>query len=108
MDSQGKEGAMNIRIEISIEQGESKLKKEYVMPLEDDSPKKSKEVDGVASDKRYVDIKFLVTYTGFKTPTIRDWIRSKRIPFLKVGKLIRFDLHQIDEWLKEKNKKERN
>jgi excisionase family DNA binding protein len=99
---------MNIKIELLIQQGEMELKREFVMPLENDLPKQVVQVDKVIPDRRYVDIKFLSTYVGIKEPTIRDWIRSKRIPFLKVGKVIRFDLCQIDEWLQGKIQKDGN
>ena len=51
---------------------------------------------------RYVDIKFLARYIGFKESTIRDWVRFGKIPFLRIGKGIRFDLRRIDAWLEEK------
>ena len=54
------------------------------------------------SKKRYVDIRFLTQYLSIKEPTIRDWIRFKKIPFFRIGKCIRFDLTKIDDWLKEK------
>ena len=53
-------------------------------------------------ERRYVDIKCLSAYIGFKEPTIRDWIRFKKIPYLKIGKGIRFDLIKIEEWLGKK------
>ena len=97
---------MNIKIELLIQQGEMELKREFVMPVENDSPKPIVQADKVIPDRRYVDIKSLCTYVGLKEPTIRDWIQSRRIPFLKVGKAIRFDLCQIDEWLKGKIQKD--
>ena len=54
------------------------------------------------SKKRYVDIRFLVQYLSIKEPTIRDWIRLRKIPFFRIGKCIRFDLTKIHDWLREK------
>ena len=56
----------------------------------------------IVVERRYVDIKYLSTYIGFKEPTIRDWIRFRKIPYLKVSKGIRFDLQRIDQWLEQK------
>jgi excisionase family DNA binding protein len=33
--------------------------------------------------------------------TIRNWTSAKRIPYHKVGALVRFNLKEIDQWLKE-------
>ena len=32
---------------------------------------------------------------------IRRLVQERRIPYIKVGRLIRFDLAEIDEWLNE-------
>jgi len=56
----------------------------------------------VASEKRYGDIKFLSTYIEVPVPTLRDWIRDEKIPCHRKGRLIRFDLNEIDEWMKQK------
>ena len=50
-------------------------------------------------EKRFLNSKELAHYLGLKEPTIRDWIRQKRIPFHKLGKSIRFDRLQIESWL---------
>jgi excisionase family DNA binding protein len=31
--------------------------------------------------------------------TIRNWAYQRRIPFLKVGRLLRFHPHEIESWL---------
>lgn len=54
-------------------------------------------------NQRYLNIKLLANYIGFKEPTIRDWIRLKKIPYLKVEKGIRFDIKRIDDWLERKH-----
>lgn len=33
---------------------------------------------------------------------IYTWVNQRKIPFVKVGRLIRFDSDEIDKWLKEK------
>ena len=35
--------------------------------------------------------------------TLRDWVHKRRIPFKKVGKLIRFIPSEIRHWIEENN-----
>jgi len=53
---------------------------------------------------KLLNIKELVNYLSIKEPTIRDWIKYKTIPFYKINKSIRFDINDIEEWLKNKRK----
>ena len=63
-------------------------------------PKEVQEViENIGDKRRYVDIKGLIEHTDFKESAIRYWIGLKKIPFIKVGKLIRFDLQKIDQWI---------
>lgn len=34
-----------------------------------------------------------------KKSTLRSWVFSKRIPFIKVGRLVRFKQSDIEAWL---------
>lgn len=34
--------------------------------------------------------------------TLYTWVSQRRIPFLKVGRLTKFDVRKIDEWIEEK------
>jgi len=43
----------------------------------------------------------LVERLGTSTRHIRRLIADRRIPYLKVGKLVRFDPDEINEWLRE-------
>jgi excisionase family DNA binding protein len=54
-----------------------------------------------------VDINTLSKYLSISKNTIYSWVNQRRIPYHKVGSLLRFDINQIDEWLKT-NKKEAN
>jgi len=49
--------------------------------------------------RRLVGINELSEYLGIKKQTLYDWVWLKKIPYIKCGKLIRFDLKRIDEWL---------
>jgi excisionase family DNA binding protein len=39
-------------------------------------------------------------FIGVKQSTIRKWVHERRIPFLKVGRCVRFRPSSIEEWLK--------
>ena len=59
-------------------------------------------------EKRYLGIKELSEYIGIKEGTLYVWTCYKKIPYFKVGRLIKFDLREIDEWLKDKKIEEIN
>lgn len=52
-------------------------------------------------DKRFISIRELEQYTGIPRNTIYSWIWLKKIPYVKMGKLVRFDLQEIDNWVEE-------
>jgi len=52
-------------------------------------------------EKRFLSVQELSRYIGIKEGTIRVWVCLKKIPYTKVGRLVRFDLTKIDEWLEE-------
>lgn len=52
-----------------------------------------------------IDIPTLSRKLNIKPKTIYDWIHRKYIPFIKVGRLIRFDEYEIKEWLENKKYK---
>jgi len=41
-------------------------------------------------------------YLGVKKSTIYQWTHQEYIPHVKLGKLVRFRLKDIDEWLERK------
>jgi excisionase family DNA binding protein len=47
----------------------------------------------------YLDIKGVCALTKMKEPTIRKYITSDLIPYVRVGRLIRFRPSQIEAWL---------
>ncbi|OGS23313.1 MAG: hypothetical protein A2252_09535 [Elusimicrobia bacterium RIFOXYA2_FULL_39_19] len=50
--------------------------------------------------KRYITVKELSEYTGFADQTIYRWISQRKIPFYKFGKSVKFDLAEIDKYVK--------
>lgn len=52
--------------------------------------------------KRFLDVKELSGYLGVKEGTLYVWVCYKKIPHVKMGKLVKFDLQEIENWLKTK------
>jgi excisionase family DNA binding protein len=53
-------------------------------------------------EKRFLGVKELAQYIGIKTGTIYVWVCHRKIPYLKIGGSLKFDLHEIEKWLEEK------
>jgi len=57
-------------------------------------------------NKQYLSVKELSQYMGISVHTIYLWIQLRKIPYHKIGKLVRFNLMEIEAWLKEKKVEE--
>lgn len=51
------------------------------------------------NNNRLADIQETAAYLSMKESWVRRRIFTKAIPYLKIGRLIRFDLDQIDSWV---------
>jgi excisionase family DNA binding protein len=58
-------------------------------------------------DRRLININELSQYIGLSTSTIYSWVSQRRIPFVKCGRLTKFDLKRIDEWIEESSVEEK-
>ena len=47
--------------------------------------------------ERYVDIKVASRYTSLPVKTLYEWAGTGRIPSVKIGRRVLFDLHDIDK-----------
>ncbi len=56
---------------------------------------------------RLINVNELSEYIGLSTSTIYSWVSQRRIPFVKCGRLTKFDLQRIDEWIKESSVEEK-
>jgi len=45
---------------------------------------------------------------GVSINTLYAWIHQKRIPYVKIGSLVKFDQYDIDVWIEEKKVKVRD
>ncbi len=55
--------------------------------------------------KTLIDAQQLATYLGISIETIYAWTSMKQIPYYKVGRIVRFDLNEIDKWLESRKQK---
>ena len=46
-------------------------------------------------EKRYLGIEELSQYLGLTKGTLYVWVCQRRIPYLKVGKLVKFDIIEV-------------
>lgn len=51
---------------------------------------------------KLIDIKQLSELLNVKVKTIYDWTHKGEIPHIKFGHLVRFDLDDIEKWVKTK------
>ena len=51
--------------------------------------------------KRLIDIRSAAAYTGLSVHTVYTMVSQRRIPHVKVGRLVRFDLVLLDAWIKD-------
>jgi excisionase family DNA binding protein len=49
------------------------------------------------NSERYVDIKVASRYTSLRVKTLYEWAGTGRIPSVKIGRRVLFDLHDIDK-----------
>lgn len=58
-------------------------------------------------NRRLLNVEELSQYIGLSTSTIYSWVSQTRIPFVKLGRLTRFDLQKIEEWIEENSVEEK-
>ena len=48
---------------------------------------------------RLLDIQHVATYTGLSVHTLYTMVSQRRIPFVKLGRLTKFDRVELDKWI---------
>ena len=65
-----------------------------------------KNVDSIKSRKpsgrRFLGTKEFAEYLGLPINTLRSWVWMRKIPYIKLGRTVKFDLRDIDEWIRER------
>ena len=59
-------------------------------------------------ERRLMSISEAAEYLGVKKSTLYDWVSLRKIPFVKCGRLTKFDIKEIDRWIELKKTKEQN
>lgn len=49
-----------------------------------------------AMAKKYANIKEVSEYTSLPTKTLYDWASTGKVPSIKIGRRVLFDIHDID------------
>jgi excisionase family DNA binding protein len=57
--------------------------------------------------RRLLNIKEVADYTGLSPHTLYTMVSQRRIPFVKLGRLTKFDLHELDRWIASQSVKAR-
>jgi excisionase family DNA binding protein len=51
--------------------------------------------------RRLIDIREAAEYTGLSPHTLYTMVSQRRVPFVKVGRLVKFDVDLLDKWIKQ-------
>ena len=49
--------------------------------------------------RRLLDIKEVAHYTGLSVHTLYTMVSQRRVPYVKMGRLTKFDRDEIDRWI---------
>jgi excisionase family DNA binding protein len=60
---------------------------------------KMRQADHVPITPRLLDIQHVATYTGLSVHTLYTMVSQRRIPFVKLGRLTKFDREELDKWI---------
>ena len=55
--------------------------------------------------KKYISVKDLAEYISMKPSTIYGWVHEGYIPHYKIGGGVRFNIEEIERWIKKKKAK---
>ncbi|MFC1762345.1 helix-turn-helix domain-containing protein [Planctomycetota bacterium] len=50
---------------------------------------------------RWVSVTEIAEHLGIKKDTVYKWVRTRGMPSHKVGRLLKFQIHEVDTWVRE-------
>lgn len=53
------------------------------------------------SKRRLLSVQEAAAYTGLSPYTVYTMVSQRRIPFVKVGRLVKFDVDLLEKWIKQ-------
>lgn len=56
-------------------------------------------MSGTVNARRLISVQAAAVYTGLSVHTVYTMVSQRRIPYVKVGRLTKFDLQAIDAWI---------
>ena len=49
---------------------------------------------------KFINIEYLSRYTTMSINTLYAWVNQRKIPYYKIGEAVRFNVEEIDEWIR--------
>lgn len=50
---------------------------------------------------RWLSVEEIAEHLGIKKDTVYKWVKHRDMPFHKVGRLLKFQVKEIDQWVKD-------
>jgi len=51
--------------------------------------------------ERWLSVDEIAQHLGIKKDTVYKWVRNKKMPSHKVGRLLKFQAIEVDQWVRE-------
>lgn len=51
--------------------------------------------------RRFLSVQEAAQYTGLSPHTLYAMVSQRRIPFVKLGRLVKFDARMLEEWIRQ-------
>jgi len=61
----------------------------------------------MAAEERWVGVEDVATHLAVAKDSVYRWIEERRLPAHRVGRLFRFKLSEIDEWVRQDSGREK-
>jgi len=61
----------------------------------------------MATEERWVGVLDVAAHLGVAKDSVYRWIDERKLPAHRVGRLFRFKLSEIDEWVRQDNEQEK-
>ena len=58
-----------------------------------------RQADHAPITARLLDIREVAIYTGLSVHTLYAMVSQRRVPFVKMGRLTKFDREELDKWI---------
>lgn len=53
------------------------------------------------SNEKWVNLEDIAEHLSVSKDTIRIWVREGKLPFYKAGKMYKFKISEVDEWVRQ-------